>query len=124
MSTQAALAVDDDDTIRRLTASLLRRAGFDPVHTASDGQEALDLMAANAYCVVVLDLRMPRLSGYDVVARLSANPLPQMPKVVVATADRTAVGQNLDADVVTAILTKPFDIETFITTARSCLDDP
>ncbi|HEX8409420.1 MAG TPA: response regulator [Thermoanaerobaculia bacterium] len=108
MRTNAALAVDDDATILRLIAALLRRAGFDPVHTARDGQECLDLLAANTYCVVILDLRMPRVSGYDVIARLAADPLPQMPTIVVATADRSAAGNNLDPSVVTAVLTKPF----------------
>jgi two-component system, chemotaxis family, chemotaxis protein CheY len=122
MSSTAALVVDDDDSIRRLIASLLRRAGFAPVHTACDGQEGLDLMAVHAYCVVILDLRMPRVSGYDVLDQLAANPLPRMPKIVVATADRSAVEHNLSADVVTAIITKPFDVETLISAALSCLD--
>ena len=122
MISPAALVVDDDDAIRRLVASLLRRAGFAPVHTARDGQEGLDLMAVHAYTVVVLDLRMPRVSGYDVLNQLAAHPLPSMPKIVIATADRSEVKHDLSADVVTAIITKPFDAETLISAARSCLD--
>lgn len=123
MTTLAALAVDDDDTIRRLTASLLTRAGFNPVDQARDGGEALDLMRTRDYCVVVLDLRMPRVSGYDVLATLAGDPLPSMPKIVIATADRHAPQQNLSAEFVTAILTKPYDIETFILAVRSCLPE-
>ncbi len=122
MSTNAALAVDDDDTILRLVAALLRRAGFDPVHTARDGQECLDLLATNAYCVMILDLRMPRVSGYEVLARLASVPLPDMPKIVVASADRGALSADLSPDLVTAVLTKPFDMETFIVAAQSCRD--
>jgi CheY-like chemotaxis protein len=120
MTTNAALAVDDDDTIRNLVAALLRRAGFDPVHTARDGQECLDLLAVNAYCVVVLDLRMPRVSGYDVIARLASSPLPRMPKIVVATADRDVTKHALNPDIGTATLTKPFDMETLIAAALVC----
>ena len=122
MSSTAALVVDDDDAIRRLIASVLRRAGFAPVDTACDGQEGLDRLAVHEYCVVILDLRMPRVSGFDVLNHLAAHPLPTMPKIVVATADRSAVNHNLSADLVTAIITKPFDIETLISAARSCLD--
>ena len=122
MSSTAALVVDDDDAIRRLIASLLRRAGFAPVHTARDGREGLDMMAVNEYCVIILDLRMPRVSGYDVLEQLAAHPLPIMPKVVVATADRSAADHKVSGDVVTAIVTKPFDVETVISAARSCLD--
>jgi CheY-like chemotaxis protein len=120
--TTSALAVDDDSTILKLSAALLRRAGFDPVHTACDGREALDLMAVHEYCVVVLDLRMPRLSGYDVLAHLATHPLPNMPKIVVATADRNAANAGFHATVVTALLTKPYDAETFLSTVRSCLE--
>jgi CheY-like chemotaxis protein len=122
MISNAALTVDDDDALRHLTAALLGRAGFDPEHTARDGQEALDLLATNEYCVVVLDLRMPRLSGYDVLARLSSHPLPTMPKIIIATAERGVASHNLSHDVVTTILTKPFDAETLIAAARSCRD--
>ena len=80
------------------------------------------MMAEHEYCVVILDLRMPRVSGYDVLNQLAAQPPPTMPKIVVATADRTVVNHNLSADVVTAIITKPFDVETLISAARSCLD--
>lgn len=122
MSSTAALVVDDDDAIRRLIASLLRRSGFAPVHTARDGQEGLDMMAVHTYRVVILDLRMPRVSGYDVLNQLAAQPLPRMPKIVIATADRSEVEHNLSADMVTAIISKPFDAETLISAARSCLD--
>ena len=122
MSSTAALVVDDDDAIRRLIASLLRRAGFVPVHTACDGQEGLDMMTAHTYRVVILDLRMPHVSGYDVLNELAAHPLPSMPKIVVATADRSEVSDNLSADLVTAVIPKPFEAETLISAARSCLD--
>lgn len=42
---------------------------------------------------------------------------------VIATAGRAAPQRNLSADVVTAILTKPYDIETFMTAVRSCIPE-
>ena len=123
MSEKRALVVEDDSTISRLTASLLRRAGFNPVDVAGDGIEALDLLRANTYCVATLDLRMPRMSGYELLDELKRNPLPDCPKIIVATADRLYRDHDLDPALVTAVMTKPFDIETFIATVRSCMDE-
>jgi two-component system response regulator PilR (NtrC family) len=122
-TTTAALAVDDDHTIRRLIVRLLQRAGFDPVDSAADGAVALEKMRDTHYLLVVLDLRMPRVSGYDVLADLARNPLPNMPKIIVVTADRQASTQPLDSEVVTAMLAKPFEVETFISTVQSCLPE-
>jgi CheY-like chemotaxis protein len=122
VSLRRALVIEDDTTISRLTASLLRRAGFDPVDIAGDGIEGLDFLRANEYCVATLDLRMPRLSGYEVLEELKKNPLQNCPKIIVATADRLYREHDLDPTLVTAVMTKPFDIETFIATVRSCLE--
>lgn len=124
MSQNRALVIEDDTTISRLTASLMRRAGFEPVDIAGDGVEALDLLRKNEYCVATLDLRMPRMSGYEVLDELKRNPLSKCPKIIVATADRLFRERDLDPDLVTAVVTKPFDIETFITTVRSCMGEP
>jgi chemosensory pili system protein ChpA (sensor histidine kinase/response regulator) len=122
LPSRRALVIEDDNTISRLTASLLRRAGFDPVDIAGDGVEGLDLLRANEYCVATLDLRMPRLSGYEVLDELKKNPIPHCPKIIVATADRLYREHDLDPALVTAVMTKPFDIETFIATVRSCME--
>jgi CheY-like chemotaxis protein len=123
VSLKRALVIEDDNTISRLTVSLLRRAGFDPVDVAHDGVEALACLRQNAYTIATLDLRMPRMSGYDVLEELKRNPVPRCPKIIVATADRLYREHDLDPTLVTAVMTKPFDIETFIATVRSCLDD-
>src|SRR5579884_3984609 len=66
------LCMDDDNLVRRLTAEVLRQAGFD-VREAATGQEALHL-ARQRPDLVLLDVRLPDLSGFEVCRRLRADP--------------------------------------------------
>lgn len=63
------LVVDDDDDIRLLLEELLRGAGYG-VHTAKDGRDALRTFHANPTDLVVLDLSMPELDGFETLERL------------------------------------------------------
>lgn len=63
------LLVEDDTTMRDTVASYLRRAGYDIV-TAADGERALALFAADGADVVLLDLMLPGLSGFEVARRM------------------------------------------------------
>ena len=59
------LVVEDEDNLRRIIASYLRQEGFSVVE-AADGQEALDLFADGEYSLVLLDLMLPKINGYEV----------------------------------------------------------
>jgi two-component system, NtrC family, response regulator AtoC len=63
--------VDDEETIRRFVAQDLQAEGF-AVHAAATGAEALSLLEADAPDVLLLDLRLPDMSGLDVLARARA----------------------------------------------------
>lgn len=76
------LVVDDDDATRSGLSALLTDAGF-KVDIASDGVEALDKIGSNDFRVVLLDVRLPRIGGLDVLARCSSKLRP--PKVIVMT---------------------------------------
>ena len=112
----AALAVDDEPVLLDLICRLLHRAGFERVDRAADGVEALERIRETTYAVVVLDLRMPRLSGYDVIAALEQEPPGSVPPIVVATADRQAGRNGFHAPFVAAVMTKPFDVALFTET--------
>ncbi len=102
------LLVDDEDTLRKVMRDLLERDGFD-VSEARDGVEALDQADKGAPDIIVLDLNLPGLSGYDVLQRLRAHPATARTPVVVLTAkgdeDNEVRVFELGAD---DFLTKPF----------------
>ena len=114
------LVVDDDVNIRKMIVAALRRDGYAFLE-AGNGLEALDLMRARHPDVVVLDLMMPVLSGWDVLQqRAHDEALLAMP-VIVVSANRdpelaTAMNQGI-----CAFLPKPFDIGALSALVRSCL---
>ncbi|HNN93699.1 MAG TPA: response regulator [Pseudomonadota bacterium] len=67
------LVADDSITTRSLLRSVLEVGGYD-VRTASDGDEALRVLANEAVSLIVSDVRMPRLDGLSLVTRLRADP--------------------------------------------------
>lgn len=102
------LIVDDDDSIRSLLRLVGERRGLS-VEVAADGLEALQRLDECTYDLAIVDLMMPRVSGYDLVDRMRG--LGERPAVVIATAmTDTLIGQ-LDAEVVHSIVRKPFDVE-------------
>jgi chemosensory pili system protein ChpA (sensor histidine kinase/response regulator) len=67
-----ALVVDDSITVRRVTQRLLERNGM-RVLTARDGEDALTLMQETVPDIVLLDIEMPRMDGYEVATRMRAD---------------------------------------------------
>ena len=112
------LVVDDDDAIRALVSTVLRRRGF-RVDTARHGEEALERIARCRYCLLVLDLMMPRLSGYQVLDHLDTMAASVRPLVLVLTAGLEP--KSFNPDVVIGTIHKPFDIELLVDTISACL---
>ncbi len=79
------LVADDDDDIRDLVAFRLDRAGYE-VLRAGDGQQALDLAREHHPDLAVLDVMMPKLTGYDVTRELRANQETSRIPVILLTA--------------------------------------
>ena len=102
------LIVDDDKTIRKLLERVALRAGFE-VDCAKDGVEALEMIEKKNYEIAIVDLMMPRLSGYELVQKISV--LDPRPAVLVATAMASSDVASLDDSLVRRVIRKPFDIE-------------
>src|SRR5262245_8165492 len=112
------LVVDDDDAIRVLLFTVLRRRGL-PVDTARDGAAALERLERCPYSVVLLDLMMPRLSGWEVLDALAARPPHLRPIVIVLTAGLEP--PDYPPDGVARTIRKPFAVDLIVDTVSACL---
>ncbi len=85
---RTVLVVDEDLNTLRNTETLLRHLGLD-VHRATDGPEACDIVKYGVVAVVVLDLKLPGMNGFEVVRRLRSRfEAPRLlwePRIVVVT---------------------------------------
>jgi len=72
MTVNNLLVVDDEDNIRHMLSLLLSKEGY-AVETASDGAQAYEKIAAGEYDIVLCDVRMPELTGIELLEKLQAN---------------------------------------------------
>jgi chemosensory pili system protein ChpA (sensor histidine kinase/response regulator) len=80
-----ALVVDDSITVRRVTQRLLERNGM-RVLTAKDGVDAVSLLQENLPDIILLDIEMPRMDGYEVAAHVRSDPrLKNIPIVMITS---------------------------------------
>lgn len=105
-----ALIVEDDPAIRRLVEKLLTRHKIE-IDTAGDGRTAIDKLRTNQYSVMVLDLMVPELNGFDVIEYLKQSGT-HLPVAVVSAVSQQAL-TKLDLDVVKVVISKPFDVDEF-----------
>ena len=105
-----ALIVEDDPAIRRLVEKLLLRNHIN-VDIASDGRIAMDKLHANQYSVIVLDLMVPEVNGFEVIEYLKQKGS-RTPVAVVSAVSQQAL-TNLDLDIVKLVISKPFDVDEF-----------
>lgn len=113
------LVADDDRTTRTLVSELLRGQKFTVV-TASDGSEALKKLKQDQFDLALLDVRMPKKNGIEVLAELRKSK--QSLKVIVMTSD-DAPETLLDAirEQAYRYIAKPIDPETLITVVKESI---
>ena len=105
-----ALVVEDDPAIRRLVEKLLTRNHI-AIDTAANGRAAMQKLHENRYSVVVLDLMVPEVNGFEIIEFLKTQPHPT-PVAVVSAVSQQAL-TNLDLDIVKLVISKPFDVDEF-----------
>ncbi len=105
------LVVEDDPDLSALMREILVDAGHRVV-TAGDGVEALERVAAELPGVILLDMRMPRMNGWEFAREFRARHGRAAPLVGVTAAENARLrAQEIDAD---GWLEKPFDLEDVV----------
>ena len=119
MAGERVLVVDDDAVIRQLICVNLELEGYD-VHTAEDGQDALDKVRDVDPAVITLDIMMPRLDGWETAERLRNDPETAHIKVILLSARAQEAdlrrGKGIGVDM---YLTKPFDPDELVEAVRA-----
>jgi DNA-binding NarL/FixJ family response regulator len=90
------LVVDDHPSFRRCARTLLQSEGFEVVGEAEDGASAVALAEELDPALVLLDIQLPDVDGFEVVSRLLARD-PEVAIVLVSSRDRDAYGRRIEA---------------------------
>jgi two-component system response regulator CpxR len=106
------LIVDDDADIRESVAAILQHHGY-RVRTAANGRDALAELAHERPALILLDLMMPVMSGWEFVDRVKSYGLFSTDHIIVMSAGDSPLSclRNLP---------KPFDVEEFIAVVQAC----
>jgi CheY-like chemotaxis protein len=115
------LVVDDDESIRQIVRLCLSDEGYD-VFEAANGEVALQVLTELQPSLILLDLRMPVMDGWEFARRYRATPGPHAPLVAfVAALNAEQECADLETD---GILAKPFDLDDLLQAVRSQLPLP
>jgi DNA-binding response OmpR family regulator len=116
-----ALVVDDDQKARELVRAILEDQGWE-VQEAADGVAALNLADANPPDVVILDVMMPGLDGYEVCRVLRQGPhTHQLPVVMLTASGDTALNRKAYEAGAQACVPKPFSREVLMAAIEAAL---
>lgn len=119
MTSPTLLLVDDEDHLRSMLDAALRHHGFD-VHAVSGGREALDVAPGLTPDLIVLDVMMPDLDGFEVCRRMRSDGI-KSPVVFLTAKDETedkVRGLTLGGD---DYLVKPFSLEELVARINAVL---
>ncbi len=113
------LIVDDNENIRKLIEIYLKREGFNTLH-ASNGQEALDLIDKHKIDLIVLDIMMPIMDGYELTRELRDAGF--IVPILMVTAKDTYPDKKKGFDLgIDDYLTKPIDMEELVLRVKALL---
>jgi DNA-binding response OmpR family regulator len=113
------LVIDDDKALRGLFTTLLTRKGF-AVDTANDGRVAYDQLQVHTYSVILLDLMMPEVNGFELLEKLRRDSPTLLDRVIVMTGASQRSIETLDTSRIWGLIRKPFDIDQLVSSAVAC----
>jgi two-component system chemotaxis response regulator CheY len=112
------LTIDDSKTMRDMLMLTLADAGFD-VLQAVDGQDGVDLLEKENVDLIITDINMPRMDGYEVIRQLRRRPEHKATPILVLTTESETDKKNIAREAgATGWLVKPFDPDKLIATVR------
>ncbi len=118
------LIAEDDEDIRNLIVLTLQLHGFYVDHV-KDGKEAVEKAQTDTYDIILMDVRMPRMTGYDACLRLKEmEKTADIPVIFLsAKGQDKEIKKGIDVGAIDYIL-KPFEHEILINTIKKALDLP
>jgi len=121
VATKYVLVVDDDEDCRILAQRVLWRAGYQ-VDTACDGVEGLQKISDKHFDLILLDVMMPRLDGFEVCSRIrQIKPNAETPVVMVTALDSLADMAKATESGAQWLVNKPYDSRYLLSVASHCV---
>jgi DNA-binding response OmpR family regulator len=120
-SKQHALVVDDDPGLQGLFNTLLGRDGFS-VDCAPNGRMAFEYLKRRSYSVILLDLMMPGINGFELLERIERDSPSLLDRVIVMTGASQRSVEKLDTSRVWGMIRKPFDIDQLVSSTIACAE--
>jgi DNA-binding response OmpR family regulator len=117
------LVVDDHPALAELVAIHIRRGGMEPV-TCLGGRQALDALAAESFDAVILDVMMPDVTGYDVLAHIRSTPATAILPVILLTAK--AMPEDIERGLLlgaNSYVVKPFKGRDLVNRVRLSIEE-
>ena len=118
---KAILVADDDPDILSIVSMSLETQGY-TVYKATNGREAVDLARANHPDLIIIDMMMPIMSGYEAIAELKGDDATKAIPIIGLSAKAMATDMERATDVgIDGYITKPFRIAQVLTVVESYL---
>jgi len=113
------MVVDDDEGMRHILLMALSRMGYEAV-AASSGTEALNLLLKSSFALVLTDLEMPGMDGWNLAYRVKER-FPGLPVVLITGYAKKDVMERMKGSSVDDVIFKPFRLEDILKTAEKML---
>jgi CheY-like chemotaxis protein len=120
----SVLIIDDDASIRDLLRRVVTRKGW-RAETANDGGEGIQMIGAAAapgYSVILLDLMMPNINGFEVIEHFKTHDPALLRRIVVVTASPKVDQARIYSELIGGLVEKPFDISQLVQYLQPLVD--